>query len=46
MLVELRNGNLQLAGRLREPHDRREKHDNIATVSPTEVWIDETERRV
>jgi len=45
MLAELREDNKVLATRLREAHDVCEKHEDIATASLIEVWIDETERR-
>src|ERR1700753_1493351 len=45
MLAELREDNKALAGRLREAHDVCDKHEDIATASLIEVWIDETERR-
>ncbi|MBV8630233.1 MAG: DNA starvation/stationary phase protection protein [Silvibacterium sp.] len=45
MLSELREENQALAARLREAHDVCEEHDDVATTSLIEVWIDETERR-
>jgi starvation-inducible DNA-binding protein len=45
MLAELRDDNKQLAARLREAHGVCEEHEDIATASLIEVWIDETERR-
>ena len=45
MLAELRDDNLDLAGRLRELHGLCEEHDDIATASLTEVWTDEAEKR-
>ncbi len=45
MLAELRDDNKMLAKRLREAHDVCDKHEDIATASLIEVWIDETERR-
>jgi len=45
MLAELREDNQNLAARLREAHDVCEEHDDLATASLIEVWIDETERR-
>ena len=45
MLAELRDDNKNFASRLREVHEICEKHDDIATASLLEVWIDETERR-
>jgi len=46
MLAELRNDNKDLVGRLREAHELCEEHEDVATASLIEVWIDETERRV
>jgi starvation-inducible DNA-binding protein len=45
MLAELREDNKTLAARLREAHSVCEDHQDIATASLIEVWIDETERR-
>jgi len=45
MLAELQDDNKTLAARLREAHDVCEEHEDIATASLIEVWIDETERR-
>ena len=45
MLAELREDNKALAARLREVHNVRDEHRDIATASLIEVWIDETERR-
>jgi starvation-inducible DNA-binding protein len=45
MLSELREDSKTLAARLREAHGVCEEHDDIATASLIEVWIDETERR-
>jgi starvation-inducible DNA-binding protein len=45
MLAELREDNQTLAARLREAHEVCEDHNDIATASLIEVWIDETERR-
>jgi starvation-inducible DNA-binding protein len=45
MLAELREDNASLAARLREAHGLCEKHEDIATASLIEVWVDETERR-
>jgi starvation-inducible DNA-binding protein len=46
MLAELRDDNAALAARLREAHDLCDEHRDISTASLTEVWLDETERRV
>ncbi len=45
MLAELCDDNKTLAAALREAHGVCEKHEDIATASLIEVWIDETERR-
>ena len=45
MLAELREDNQQLTGRLREAHGVCEEHNDVATASLIEVWIDEAERR-
>ena len=45
MLAELRDDNRQLASLLRQTHALCEEHDDIATASLIEVWLDETERR-
>jgi starvation-inducible DNA-binding protein len=45
MLAELRDDNKQLAARLRETHGLCEEHDDVATASLLEIWIDEAERR-
>ena len=45
MLAELREDNRDLAARLREAHGVCERHNDVATASLIEVWIDETERR-
>jgi starvation-inducible DNA-binding protein len=45
MLAELRDDNKQLTANLRETHGLCEEHDDVATASLLEVWIDEAERR-
>jgi starvation-inducible DNA-binding protein len=45
MLAELAEDNGSLVVRLREAHNVCEEHDDVATASLIEVWIDETERR-
>jgi len=45
MLVELRADNQQLTRELRSTHELCEKHDDVATASLIENWIDETEHR-
>ena len=45
MLLELRADNLQLTRFLRGTHEICERHNDVATASLIENWIDETERR-
>jgi starvation-inducible DNA-binding protein len=45
MLMELRDDNLQLTRFLRTAHEICDRHDDVATASLIETWIDETERR-
>jgi starvation-inducible DNA-binding protein len=45
MLSDLCQDNKKLIGFLRATHEVCEKHDDVATTSLIEVWIDETERR-
>jgi starvation-inducible DNA-binding protein len=45
MLSELMADNRDLARHLRAAHGVCEEHDDVATASLIEVWIDETERR-
>jgi len=45
MLAELREDNEMLTAWLREAHGVCEEHEDVATTSLIEVWIDETERR-
>ena len=45
MLGELREDNKALATGLREAHDVCDGHEDIASASLIENWIDETERR-
>jgi starvation-inducible DNA-binding protein len=45
MLAELREDNKQLTASLRETHGLCDEHDDVATASLLEVWIDEAERR-
>jgi starvation-inducible DNA-binding protein len=45
MLAELRDDNKQFAVSLRETHGLCEEHDDVATASLLEIWIDEAERR-
>jgi starvation-inducible DNA-binding protein len=46
MLAELREDNKALIGRLREIHNVCDEHNDIATASLIENWIDESERRM
>jgi starvation-inducible DNA-binding protein len=45
MLFELRADNRELTRFLRMAHEVCEKHNDVATASVIEVWIDQTERR-
>jgi len=45
MLAELRDDNKQLAASMRETHDLCDEHEDVATASLLENWIDQTERR-
>ncbi len=45
MLAELREDNKQLTKIMREVHDLCDEHNDVATASLLENWIDETERR-
>jgi starvation-inducible DNA-binding protein len=45
MLAELRDNNKQLVANLRETHGVCEEHEDVATTSLLEIWIDEAERR-
>ena len=45
MLAELRSDNQELTRNLRSTHELCEKHNDVATASLIENWIDETERR-
>ena len=46
MLAELRDDNNQLAERMRETHGLCDEHDDVATASLLENWIDQAEHRV
>ncbi|MDO9607270.1 MAG: DNA starvation/stationary phase protection protein [Brevundimonas sp.] len=46
MLAELRDDNNDLVGRMREVHDLCDEHNDVATASLLENWIDESEKRV
>lgn len=45
MLAELRDDNKQLTSYLRESHALCDEHNDVATASLLEIWIDEAERR-
>jgi len=45
MLIELRTDNRELTGFLRLAHEICEEHNDVATASLIENWIDQTERR-
>ena len=45
MLSELRSDNRELTRYLRGAHEICDKHNDVATASLIETWIDETERR-
>jgi starvation-inducible DNA-binding protein len=45
MLGELCEDNQHLTQSLRSAHELCEKHDDVATTSLIEIWIDEAERR-
>jgi starvation-inducible DNA-binding protein len=46
MLAELRDDNRRFVTALREVHDVCEEHNDVATASLLEVFIDEAERRI
>jgi starvation-inducible DNA-binding protein len=45
MLAELRDDNKQLAVHMRETHGLCDEHNDVASASLLETWIDEAERR-
>jgi starvation-inducible DNA-binding protein len=45
MLAELRDDNRRLTAYMRETHALCDEHNDVATASLLENWIDETERR-
>jgi starvation-inducible DNA-binding protein len=45
MLAELREDNARLADRMRETHETCDEHNDVATASLIENWIDEAEQR-
>ena len=46
MLAELGDDNKELVAKMREAHALCEEHNDVATASSLEVWIDEAERRI
>jgi starvation-inducible DNA-binding protein len=46
MLTELRADNQELTRNLRSAHELCDQHNDVATTSLIENWIDETELRV
>ena len=46
MLAELRDDNNELVGWMRELHELCDDHNDVATASLLENWIDESEKRV
>ncbi len=46
MLAELRDDNQRLVSEMREVHDTCDEHNDVATASLLENYIDEAERRV
>lgn len=46
MLAELRDDNKDLVARMRETHSLCEEHNDVASTSLLEGWIDEAEKRV
>ena len=46
MLAELRDDNKQLVTRMRETHGVCDEHEDVATASLLENWIDEAEQRI
>jgi starvation-inducible DNA-binding protein len=46
MLAELRDDNKQLVVAMREAHEVCDEHNDVASASLIENWIDETERRI
>src|SRR5260370_26826532 len=45
ILAQLREDNQQFTPELRSTHELCEQHNDVATSSLIEIWIDETERR-
>ena len=45
MLQELMNDNKHVAAQMRKAHDVCDEHEDIASASLIENWIDQTEKR-
>ena len=45
MLRELMNDNKKVAEAMRKAHEVADDHEDVATASLIEVWIDQTEKR-
>jgi starvation-inducible DNA-binding protein len=45
MLRELMNDNKSVAAAMRKAHEVADKHDDPATASMIEIWLDQTEKR-
>ena len=45
MLKELMDDNKKVAQRMREAHAVADEHEDVATASLIEIWIDQTEKR-
>lgn len=46
MLAELREDNMQLVAHMRETHGLCDEHEDVASASLLENWIDEAEKRI
>ncbi len=46
MLAELRDDNMQLVAHMRETHGLCDEHEDVASASLLENWIDEAEKRI
>ena len=46
MVAELRSDNQQMVASMREAHDLCDEHNDVATASLIENWIDEAEKRI
>ena len=45
MLKELMDDNKKVAQRMRKAHEVADEHEDVATASLIENWIDQTEKR-